>query len=107
MAELNKVVSLLGIAKKAGKVIAGTEMAVESVRSRKKDAVKLFILACDASANTVKRIENTSAYYKIPVIRLEADKSELARIIGRHSEVSALGVTDQGFTDAMLKAVSQ
>ena len=106
MAELKKVISLLGIAKKAGKVIAGTEMAVESVRSGKKDAVKLFLLASDASANTLKRIENTGAYYGIPVIRLETDKAELARVIGKQSLVSALGITDQGFCDAMLKAAT-
>ena len=49
MRDEKKLRSLLGFAKKAGKVINGTDMAVESVRSGKKNAVKLFILASDAS----------------------------------------------------------
>ena len=104
MSDEKKLISLLGIAKKAGRVVSGTDMAVESVRSGKKNSVKLLLLAADASANTVKRIENTGAYHKVPVIRLSVNKAELARLTGSGAELSAVGVTDTGFVEAMLKA---
>lgn len=104
MASEKRIISLLGIAKKAGKVISGTDMTVESVRSERKDAVKLFLLASDASANTLKRIENTGAYYGIPIIKLSIDKTELARVTGKRSELSVVGITDEGFVSAMMSA---
>ena len=99
-----KIISLIGIAKKAGKVISGTEMTVESVRSAKKSSVKLIVCSGDASANTVKRINNPSGFYGIPVIRLTVVKTELARTVGHPSELSVIGITDTGFAEAMLKA---
>ena len=105
MRDEKKMMSLLGFAKKAGKVIIGTDMAVESVRSGRKNAVKLFLLASDASANTEKRINNTSEYYGVPTIVTQAKKSELAHTVGSVSEISVIGVTDKGFADAMLKTV--
>ena len=78
-------------------------MAVESVRSGKKNAVKLFLLASDASVNTVKRIKNTSAYYSVPIIVTHMAKGELAHTVGSVSEISVIGVTDTGFADAMQK----
>ena len=100
-----KVLSLLGIAKKAGKVICGTDMAVESIRSGKKGSVVLLLLASDESKYAVKRIENTSAYYKIPLIRLQADKLELARLTGSRAELSVAGITDTGFANAMMSVM--
>ena len=101
MSGAQKIMSLIGIAKKAGKVISGTDMAVESVRSGRKNSVKLLLLASDASKNTLKRIENTSAYYQVPVIKLVVDKAELARITGHSSALSVIGITDAGFAKAM------
>ena len=95
-----KIISLLGIAKKAGKTVSGTDMTVESVR-KKKGLVCLILLANDASANTVKRITNTTQYYSIPLVRMSIGKSELAKIIGSVSEVSVIGITDIGFANAM------
>lgn len=99
----SKIISLLGIAKKAGKTVSGTDMTVESIRN-KKSSVRLILLAADASANTVKRITNTSEYYGIPVIRMGCGKSELARVTGSTSEISVIGITDDGFAKAMQKA---
>ncbi|MBR2474573.1 MAG: ribosomal L7Ae/L30e/S12e/Gadd45 family protein [Clostridia bacterium] len=104
MSGAQKIMSLIGIAKKAGKVISGTDMAVESVRSGRKNSVKLLVVACDASRNTLKRIDNTSAYYQIPVIKLDSDKAELARITGHSSTLSVIGITDTGFAKAMQEA---
>lgn len=101
-----KVLSLIGIAKKAGKLITGTEKTVESVRSGKKNGVKLLLCSADASQNTLKRINNTSSYYSIPFFRLWIDKEELARITGSDSLVSVIGITDDGFCKAITERLS-
>ena len=98
-----KIISLLGIAKKAGKTVSGTDMTVEGIRG-KKNAVRLVLLAADASENTVKKITDKSSYYDVPLIRMECGKSELGRVTGSISEISVIGITDEGFAAAMQKA---
>ena len=98
-----KILSLLGIARKAGKTVLGTDMTVESIR-KKSSSVKTILLAADSSANTVKRIKNTSEYYGIHLINLSVGKTDLAQLMGHSAELSVVGITDTGFADAMKKA---
>ena len=98
-----KILSLLGIARKAGKTVLGTDMTVESIR-KKSSSVKVILLASDASQNTVKRIKNTSDYYGVHLTELSADKLQLSALMGQGSELSVIGVTDSGFADAIKKA---
>ena len=102
-----KVKSLIGIAKKAGKVLSGTDRVVESIRKKEKNGVKLLLCSADASQNTLKRIGNTSSFYGIPFFKLTVDKIELARIIGSDSLVSVIGIADAGFTKAMTDRLSE
>lgn len=101
-----KILSLIGMAKKAGKLLTGTEKTVESVRSGKKSGVKLLLCSADASSNTLKRIGNTSSFYNIPFHKLWIDKNELARITGSDSLVSVVGITDEGFCKAITERLS-
>ncbi len=98
-----KVISLIGIAKKAGKIISGTEQVIEKVRAKEKNGIKLLLCSADASGNTIKRILNASSFYGIPCYTLWIDKAELARIIGRQSLTSVVGITDEGFSKAMME----
>ena len=102
-----KVISLIGIAKKAGKVLAGTDRVVESIRKKDKNGVRLLLCSVDASQNTLKRIGNTSAFYSVPFYKLTVDKDELARIIGSDALVSVIGITDAGFCKAMTERLSE
>ena len=102
-----KVISLIGIAKKAGKVLSGTERVVDSIRKKEKNGVKLLLCSADASQNTLKRIGNTSSFYSIPYYKLSVSKDELARIIGSDSLVSVIGITDVGFCKAMTDRLSE
>lgn len=102
-----KVISLIGMAKKAGKLLSGSERVLEGVRMGGKNGVKLLLCSADASQNTVKRITNASLFYKIPFYKLWIDKTELARITGSDSLVSIVGVTDEGFCRAMTERLSK
>ncbi|WP_352400496.1 ribosomal L7Ae/L30e/S12e/Gadd45 family protein [Anaerotignum sp.] len=89
---MSKFYSLLGLCKKAGKLVGG-EVAVENA-IRQKTAV-LLILAGDASGNTRKKFNNSAAYYKIPLVEV-GDKDSLGGAVGE--EIRAiLAVTDAGF----------
>lgn len=98
-----KVLGLIGIAKKAGKIVTGTEMTLEAVKSgNKKNSVRLLLCSADASENTIKKLKNAAEYYKVPLYTLGTDMEELARITGnRGGEISVVGILDEGFAVAI------
>ena len=75
---MNKFFSLLGLCKRAGKLVAGEVAAEQAVR--KKQAF-LLILAQDASKNTKKKFTNSAVYYELPLAEI-GTKEELGRAIG-------------------------
>ena len=100
----NKLSGILGIAKKAGKTVIGTDMVAEAIRGRKSKVV-LALLSADASVNTVKRITNCTGYYHIPLrhLTMPFDSAELGRLLGRTSAISSVAITDAGLAGAVLK----
>ncbi|MDO5390808.1 MAG: ribosomal L7Ae/L30e/S12e/Gadd45 family protein [Eubacteriales bacterium] len=94
----NKILSLLGLATKAGKVVSGefsTEKAVKSGKGL------LVVVAEDASDNTKKKFSNMCHFYEVPMI-LVGDKEQLGRCIGKEFRAS-LAVLDENFTKAIIK----
>ena len=100
-----KAYNLIGIAKKAGKVISGTDMVADRIRE-KKNAVKVVLISRDASENTMKKIINTSTYYKVLAIKINIDKTMLAKITGSMGERSVIGITDDGLAKAIVSYVT-
>ena len=60
----NKVLSLLGLATKAGKIASGEFSTEKSVKSGKGF---LVLVAADASENTKKKFRNMCEFYEVPV----------------------------------------
>ena len=63
---IDKVLSTLGLAKKAGKISSGTNLVSTFIRGDKKPA--LVLLAQDASNNTKKLITSASRHHKVVCI---------------------------------------
>ncbi|MCR4908812.1 MAG: ribosomal L7Ae/L30e/S12e/Gadd45 family protein [Lachnospiraceae bacterium] len=97
----DRVLSLLGLAAKAGKVVSGDFSTLEAIKSRK---AFLVILAEDASKNTAKKFGDKTSYYRVPLIRY-ATVETLAHAIGKDMR-SVAALTDQGFADAIRSVVS-
>ena len=98
----DKVLGMLGLAKRAGKVDSGefsAEKAVKTYQSR------LVILAGDASDNTRKKFTDKASFRKIPV-RIYADKERLGRATGT-GERSVLSVNDEKFAGSLLKLLDE
>jgi len=96
-----RLLSLLGLAQKAGKIVSG-EMAVEkSVRNR---SARLLLIAADSSESTKKNYQDMAAYYSTPIFIL-LTKDQLGMSIGKVNR-AALAVTDTGFSKAILKVLT-
>lgn len=93
-----KVLSLIGLATKAGKTVSGefcTEREVKSGRAA------LVIVTEDASDNTKKKFQNMCEYYKVPIYFYE-DKDTLGHAMGKQFRAS-LAVLDEGFAKGIRK----
>ena len=92
--KINRTENILGLAKKAGAIIAGTELVIESVR--KKKACHVF-LCSDASDGTAKKLRDKTAFYRVPVTELNLTMSELARCVGLLRPTAAVSLTNKNF----------
>jgi len=88
---MNEFLNFLGIAVKARKIISGTEITLNGIRSGE---VKLVVMASDCSPRTKKDLHNKASYYNVPVVDT-IDSSDLKMAIGRERKVMV--ITDLGF----------
>ncbi len=96
-----RLLNLLGLAQKAGKVVSG-EIAVE--KSIKYGQAKLMILAEDVSFSSKKNYLHLAELYKLPYF-VKLSKQELGTSIGKHAR-SAIVLTDDGFAQSVLNIIN-
>ncbi len=92
----DKVLSMLGLAAKAGKIKSGefsTEKAVKSGQAY------LVVISGDASENTKKKFQNMTDFYHVPCY-CYGDKEMLGRCIGKQFRAS-LAVADKNLAEAV------
>ena len=100
----NKIANVLGLAKKAGAVCAGSELVIESVRKRK--ALYVYI-SSDVSENTVKKLYDKTAFYRVPAAALDLTMDELAHCIGLMRPTAAVSLTNINFLRLMEKCLKE
>lgn len=97
----NKVLSLLGLSTRSGKLVSGEFMTEKAVKQG--DAC-LVIVAVDASENTRKKFKNMCNFYEVP-IRFYGKKEELGHAIGKEMRTS-IGICDEGFSNSIIKLLN-
>ncbi|RXZ76919.1 50S ribosomal protein L7ae [Paenibacillaceae bacterium] len=93
----NKVLSGLGMAMRAGKLLTGDETVLKSVRAGK---AHLVVMAADASDNTKKKFRDKCGSYGVVVVEA-FDRDTIGQAIGKEGRV-VIAVTDRGFA-AMIR----
>ena len=97
-----KILSLFGLAARAGKMASGEFQTETAVKSQ---TAYLVIVAEDASDNTKKLFRDKCSFYTIPLY-VYGSKEELGHAIGKEYRAS-LAVLDQGFAYAIIKKFEQ
>lgn len=95
---MNKALSMISLATKAGKTKSGEFMTEKEV---KEGNARLVIVAGDASENTKKKFRNMCDFYKVPIY-FYGDKDTLGHAMGKEFRAS-LAVTDAGFAKGIRK----
>ena len=96
--KLNKTLSLISLATKAGKVVSGEFCTEKEVKT---GLAALVIVADDASDNTKKKFKNMCEFYEVPIY-FYGDKDTLGHAMGKEFRAS-LAVTDPGFAKGIMK----
>lgn len=101
MTTRDKVLSMIGLAARAGKVVSGEFSTEKAVKSSK---AHLVIVAEDASENTRKMFRNMCTYYDVPYQEY-GTKDELGHWTGKEMRAS-ICILDEGFARSVLKKIS-
>ncbi|MBR1470867.1 MAG: ribosomal L7Ae/L30e/S12e/Gadd45 family protein [Lachnospiraceae bacterium] len=94
----DKLLSLLGLAQRAGKLGSGGFAAEQSIKGGK---ACLVIVSADTSEASKKQYRDMCAYYHVPYAEY-ADKEGLGHAIGKEFR-SVVSVNDRGFAAALQK----
>ena len=104
MPQTDKFLSYIGISKKAGRTVTGTELTCEAIRNGK---IRLAVLASDASANTEKRLRNCCEYYGVRFVKCAYGSDLLGKAVGSRGRVASVGLTDEGLAEAAIKSLQK
>lgn len=94
----DKVLSLIGLATKAGKLVSGEFATEKAVKSQ---TAVLVLIAKDASDNTKKKFSDMCSFYEVPIY-LYSCKEDLGKAMGKEIRAS-LALLDDGFAKALIK----
>ena len=90
----NKVFGWLGLARKAGKLVAGDALCEEAITRRR---ARLVVMATDAGPNTRERFETMCAKARVDLLPF-GTKEELGHRLGRDT-YAVVAVLDRSFAD--------
>lgn len=98
----DKLLSLLGIARRAGRLTLGFDAASESMHKGK---TQLLLLACDMSERTMRNIQNTARQTDTVTIVTDRSMEQLGAAIGKTAGI--ISVNDKGFAEKMKTLCNQ
>lgn len=98
----DKILSLLGLCRRAGKVTIGNDAVMDMVTKQK---AKLVIMAKDLSENTSKKILINSHKNNVKALALNRTKEELSDALGKFCAV--ISINEVGFANKLETLISE
>lgn len=92
----DRILSLLGICRRAGRLIIGADPSVDSIQKHK---AKLIIFASDFSKSSSRPVLAAAHENNITTLTLNRNKDEVSLAVGRLCGVMA--IEDEGFADKL------
>ncbi len=98
----NRLLGTLGLCRRAGKAVLGTDLVCKAMRRKELFSV---VLASDASDNTKKKIRDKTAFYSVKLVETEMSSDEIGRAVGKAGSVAVVGIADENFSNALMKHI--
>ncbi len=113
MSDGKNLLGMIGICRRAGKTVIGTDMVCEHLRKhsfkRKNDGDETDIMvleAADTSENTHKKISDKCTFYNVKHIRLAFDCAALGKAVGKKAAAAVL-ISDSNFCRAISERLNE
>lgn len=100
MTNKEKVLNLIGLAKKARRTAVGDDTVIVALRGKK---LKIVFIANDASERTIDKYQKKCFFYNVEVNNAY-NSNELSQAIGKEN-IKIIGITDQGFYEAIKELI--
>jgi ribosomal protein L7Ae-like RNA K-turn-binding protein len=97
MGKNDRLLSLLGLARRAGRLFLGSDAVREAAR---RGGCPLILLAADLSPHTVRTVRAAAEGKKVKILLLHATMDEIGCAIGKRTGV--LAINDIGFATTLL-----
>ncbi len=101
MVNNSKLCGLIGIATKAGKIVAGTDACLEDM---KKGNISLVLVAKDASDRSKNAFKKETKKYHIEIYEILSIE-ELSKSMGKVNK-AVIGIKDDGFAKKMISIIN-
>lgn len=88
----DRFLSLLGLCRRAGKIILGSDPVIDSINLKK---AKLVIVASDCSKNTAKSVLSNAHRMGVKTCVVPYTKDDISYSVGKYTAV--LSIIDNGF----------
>lgn len=99
---MEHILSMIGLAKKAGRIEVGEEPVGAAARAKK---ARLILLAADAAPASARRAASFAETGGTILLTVPAEKDALGSCLGRTS-VAMAAITDIGFAEAIVKKLA-
>ncbi len=96
----DRILSFLGICRRAKKLVIGAESAVQSAQN---GSSRLIIYASDFSKNSLKPVLNAANACGVRAVKLNRAKDELSFAVGKLCGVAS--VDDSGFAEKLIQMI--
>ena len=101
--EYGRFLGLVGMARKAGKLILGASMLRGMIQKGKLPS--LCVISDFSSENTKKRMIGCFEYYGVDYVNVNISTEVLGKALGA-GELSCFGIYDDGFANAVRKSIA-
>ena len=99
---MNKALGMIGLAKRAGKVVTGEFLCDKAIKSGQS---RLIIIAADISEKGKKAVCDACNYYRVEYIEFGTSE-QLGRITGADRRV-VVSINDENFKNAILSKIER
>ena len=99
---VERILGMLGLAMRAGKVIIGADMICRSMA--KKTDPMLVLMSSSASEGTKKKITCKCGFYNVELIEIDVDTERLGHLLGKTYTPAAVAVVERGIAEQIKKA---
>lgn len=97
----DRLLSLLGLCRRAGKLVIGADPSVESILAHKS---KIIIAASDFSKNSAKAVLETAHKNNVRVFNINRTKDEISFAVGKLCGV--ISIEDEGFAKKFAEIIN-